>query len=384
MFVQMAVFAPLAGLLIFALMWLFFRRVSLVVPAMVLSMLAVSWTMGLLVGTGNTLHIMSSMLPIFLMPIAILDSIHVLSEFFDIYPHTGDRRATLRRIYAELNRPLAFTSITTAVGFGSLALAPIPPVQVFGIFVAVGVMLAWLLTMVFLPAFLMVLDEDRLRASLASGESIEEGGILGRSLAALGPVVSARRVPILIAFGALAVLAVPALTTIEVNDNPVRWFRSDHEIRQASEELNERLPGTFGASLYLQAPPGRLADPDVVAAVAALDAQWAGDPIVGSVATYAEVVAASEPATLAADLAAARAGSPLVATLVTGDLDAANLRLQLRSGDNQAMRSVVDRTRRLPGRESPAGGGQRPVGRGELPQSGSGRTRWSAGCSSPS
>ena len=39
-----------------------------------------------------------------------------------------------------------------------------------------------------------------------------------------------------------------------------------------------------------------------------------------------------------------RAGSPLVATLVTDDLSTANLRLQLRSGDNQAMRSVIDDT----------------------------------------
>ena len=36
--------------------------------------------MGLLTGTGFTLHIM---IPIFLMPIAVLDSIHILSEFFE-------------------------------------------------------------------------------------------------------------------------------------------------------------------------------------------------------------------------------------------------------------------------------------------------------------
>jgi hypothetical protein len=299
--------------------------------------------MGLLTGTGNTLHIMSSMLPIFLMPIAILDSIHVLSEFFDLYPRSHDRAATLRHVYADLRRPLAFTSLTTAVGFGSLALAPIPPVQVFGIFVAIGVAVAWLLTVTLLPAFIMVLDEGRLARELEAGEAIEAGGRLGRSLAGLGAVVVARRRAILIGFAVIGAVAIPAVSQIEVNDNPVRWFRSSHEIRQASENLNERLPGTFGASLVVRTEPGRLADPDVIDAVAGLDAHWAGDPVVGTASTYTDLVA-TDPGAAVDTLGVARAGSPIVSTLVTDDLSTANLRLQLRSGDNQVMRAVVDRT----------------------------------------
>jgi predicted RND superfamily exporter protein len=333
MFVQMALFAPLAGLLIFALMWLFFRRLGLVVPAMVISMLTVVWTMGLLTGTGNTLHIMSSMLPIFLMPIAILDSIHVLSEFFDMYPHSRDRAGTLRHVYRDLQRPLAFTSITTAVGFASLALAPIPPVQVFGIFVAVGVFSAWLLTLTLLPAFIMLLNEDRLARELEEGEEIEAGGRLARLLGGLGDVVVVRPRLILGAFVVVGAIAIPALTQIEVNDNPVRWFRADQEIRRSSEQLNERLPGTFGASVIVSGDAGRLIEPDVVAAVAGLDTHWAADPIVGTASTYTDI-----------PLERLDAPSPLIDTLITDDLSTANLRLQLRSGDNQAMRAVIDRT----------------------------------------
>ncbi len=152
MFVQMAVFAPLAGLAIFLLMLLFFRRLVLVGPAMVLALLAVIWTMGLLIGTGNTVHIMSSMIPIFLMPIAILDAVHVISEFFDRYRISRDRVEAIRHVYDELASPIAYTTVTTTVGFAALALTPIPPVQVFGVFVAVGVSLAWLGTLTVLPA----------------------------------------------------------------------------------------------------------------------------------------------------------------------------------------------------------------------------------------
>jgi hypothetical protein len=52
MFQQMAVSAPLAGLLIFLIMLYFFRSVPLVVAPMILAMVTVIATMGLLIGTG--------------------------------------------------------------------------------------------------------------------------------------------------------------------------------------------------------------------------------------------------------------------------------------------------------------------------------------------
>jgi len=85
MFIQMAISAPLAMAVIFILMLLFFRKLVLVISPMIVAMVSVISTMGLLIGFGYPVHIMSSMIPIFLMPIAVVDSVHILSEFFDLY-----------------------------------------------------------------------------------------------------------------------------------------------------------------------------------------------------------------------------------------------------------------------------------------------------------
>ncbi len=90
MFVQMGISAPLAGLAIFLLMWLFFRNVTLVLAPMIVAMGTVIAAMGLLIGMGYTVHIMSSMIPIFLMPIAVVDSVHILSEFADTFSDGDD------------------------------------------------------------------------------------------------------------------------------------------------------------------------------------------------------------------------------------------------------------------------------------------------------
>ncbi len=343
MFVQMGLFAPLAGLAIFALMLLFFRRFVLVGPAMLLAMLSVVWAMGLLIGTGNTLHIMSSMIPIFLMPIAILDSIHVISEFFDRYGRMRDRTSALRTVYDELAGPITFTTITTVVGFLALALTPIPPVRVFGIFVAIGVAIAWLGTMTILPAVLMLVKEESIERAVgdrAPGDSWFAGVVRRLPLGA-----TRHRVLVLVGAAVLAAVAVPGVAQIEVNDNPVRWFRSDHEVRVATERLNGELPGTFGASLVLTTDdPSLLTDPSTINSIEQLQAAFDDDAIVGTSASYVDLLGGTEGSEAIGVLDGAREASLLTSTLITDDGTRANIRLQLRSGDNQAMQSVLDLT----------------------------------------
>lgn len=159
----MAIPAPTAMVLIFILMWFFFRNVKLITSPMVVAMVAVIVTMGLLVAAGHTVHIMSSMIPIFIMPIAVLDAVHILSDFFDRYPRSKDRNVALREVMEELSKPMLYTSLTTSIGFASLALTPIPPVQVFGLFVGAGVLIAWLCTTTLVPAYIMLMSESSLR-----------------------------------------------------------------------------------------------------------------------------------------------------------------------------------------------------------------------------
>ena len=249
MFVQMAISAPLAMLVIFLLMLVFFRKLVLVVSPMIVAMVSVIVTMALLIVTGQTIHIMSSMIPIFIMPIAVLDSIHILSEFFDRYPKIRDRRKTIREVVRTLFRPMLFTSLTSAAGFGSLALTPIPPVQVFGAFVAFGILLAWFLTVTVIPAYVMFIPERSLaNFGLAAGSSSSG---MSRVLAWVGGMTYRRARPILVVSLIAMAVAAFGITRISINDNPTRWFKESHPIREADRVMNEHFGGTYMAYLAL-------------------------------------------------------------------------------------------------------------------------------------
>jgi len=251
MFKQMAISAPLAMVVIFILMLLFFRKLVLVISPMIVAMVSVISTMGLLIGLGYPVHIMSSMIPIFLMPIAVVDSVHILSEFFDLYTKEKGRKGTTREVMGNLFTPMLYTSLTSAAGFASLALTPIPPVQVFGVFVAVGIMIAWICTITFVPAYIMMIKESSLENFGSATVHAEKQGPLTRLLHAGGRLTYLRAKPILVVMLIISAVAVYGITRIQINDNPVKWFSKGHPIRQADIELNEHFGGTYMAYLVL-------------------------------------------------------------------------------------------------------------------------------------
>ena len=252
MFKQMAVSAPLAALVIFLLMWWFFRSFSLVLSPMIVAMSTVTITMGALIASGFTVHIMSSMIPIFLMPIAVVDSVHLLSEFVDIYPKTGDRKVAIKEVVGHLFAPMLYTSLTSAAGFLSLTLTPIPPVRVFGVFVAMGIGIAFVLTILFVPAYIAALPEKRLTALLSAKRDASEGGLLGRVVEAVGAKSLRFAKPILVVTVAAIAISGYGITQININDNPVRWFKPSHKIRVADRVLNQELAGTYTAFLIMK------------------------------------------------------------------------------------------------------------------------------------
>ncbi|MDO6564913.1 MMPL family transporter [Amphritea sp. 1_MG-2023] len=251
MFVQMAISAPLAGLMIFILMWVFFRSFLLISAPMLVAMGAVIITMGLLIGQGYTVHIMSSMIPIFLMPIAVVDSVHILSEFADRYRPGEDPKAALKEVLGHLFTPMLYTSITSAVGFASLAFTPIPPVQVFGLHVAFGIMLAFLLTITLVPAYIISLSPARMAQLKDHNIDEDDQSLLGRLLISIGRFSIAKSKALLLLFVVIVVGSAYGVTQIQINDNPVRWFKADHPLRVADRVMNHHFPGTYNAFLVL-------------------------------------------------------------------------------------------------------------------------------------
>jgi len=361
MFIQMAISSPLAMMLIFALLWYFFRNLTLITAPMIVAMVSTILTMGLLVIFGNSVHIMSSMIPIFIMPVAVLDAIHILSDFYDRYPIYKDRKETIKHVMEELSKPMLFTSLTTVVGFASLNLTPLPPIQLFGTFVAIGVLSAWFLTITLVPAYIILMPESKFEGfgmKREPGEAADPKSALARVLKVFGAGAYRHAALTLILLVGVASVAGYGITKIIPNDNPVKWFAEEHQLRQSDKVLNEMFAGSYMAYLALSAPEAdeqAFKKPEVLRYVSGLQAYMAETGLVGKSNSVVEIIktvhrelfVGDEKQYRVPDSAAAVAQTLITFQnshrpqdlwhYITPDYQHANIWLQLKTGDNQDM-----------------------------------------------
>jgi predicted RND superfamily exporter protein len=360
MFLQMAFSAPVAMLIIFLLMLMFFKKMKIVLAPMAVAMISVIWAMGLLIFTGNTVHIMSSMIPIFLIPISVLDSVHIISEIHDHYKRIKDKAATIRYAIDELFGPMLFTSLTTVAGFISFLLTPIPPVKIFGVFVAFGILVAWILSLTMIPAITMLVSDKSLRNF---GQAENSHGLISKALDLFRTISSKYNKSIIVLSLVVIVVSGFGLSKIVVNDNPVKWFKKSHPIRQADKIMNQHLAGTYMNYLVFDSENEDLMkDPKVLNYMVSLQNELQKDDVVGATTGITDIVKKVRYELFGADSSQAvipttsnevaqmlflfemSGGDPDdLFKFVTNDYTKANLWVQLKNGDNQKVQQVVDR-----------------------------------------
>src|SRR3990167_1784831 len=197
MFKQMGFFSPIAGMVMMIVLYILFGNFGLISSVMAVAMVSVIWSMGLLIGLGYPVHIMSSMIPVFLMAIAT-DSIHIFNEFYfrfrelknsspfiPLQRGTAKKQAVLDTMRV-VGQPVKYTALATAAGFAVLAIMHIIPVKVFGIFIAFGTIVIRLMSFSLIPAAMMLVSEKKILA--ATGGEDEKENRAARILKKLGAI----------------------------------------------------------------------------------------------------------------------------------------------------------------------------------------------------
>ena len=149
---------PVLLMLIFLLTILFRSLVGLILPLLVV-LLTIIWTLGFMSAVGITINIISYIIPTLLMVVGISDSVHFLIKYYNTLKEIGDKKKALSETLQKIGTAIFLTSITTAIGFGALSMVKIDIVKEFGIFTAMGVFFAFIITILLIPSVLMLLDK---------------------------------------------------------------------------------------------------------------------------------------------------------------------------------------------------------------------------------
>lgn len=238
--------------------------------------------MGLVMGwLGVKLTPPSAGAPTIILTIAVADSIHVLvTMLVEMRKGRTKHEAIVESLRVNWG-PVFLTSVTTAIGFASLNFSDAPPFRDLGNTAAAGALIAWVLSISFLPALIAILPVNAKGAIVRQSEFMERFAetVIGnwRKLLVIMTIV-------IIAFATL-------LPRFTFNDRFVTYFDDRMEFRVASDWAAEHLTGIYQISYSLSAgEPGGVSNPEYVAKLEEFANWFRQQPEVVHVSTFSDVM----------------------------------------------------------------------------------------------
>lgn len=149
---ELILFVGLSSFLIVVFLLFAFRSGwGILIPQIVI-VSSMIWIVGIMGAFKEPMNIILSILPSIMFVVAMSDVIHLVSRYLDALRTAKTTYEAIRIAVKEVGFATFLTSVTTSIGFFSLYFVSIQPIQVFGIVMGVGVLIAFFLTFLTLPA----------------------------------------------------------------------------------------------------------------------------------------------------------------------------------------------------------------------------------------
>ncbi len=206
------------------------RRLSVI--ALIPAALGSIWTFGLIFGLGNEIDIVTVIVPIFVIVMGSADGLHFVTHFQE-EAGNSDPVDQVRSALAHVGIPMILTTISTAAGFLSLVATDVQPIRQLGLFTAIGITLAGIISFFSLPALLSRMEIESKHHQALIGPRVTQG---------LKALVRTRRPAVIITLGLLAFSAV-TLPRLDVNPDQLFFFKDNDPVRVAFDKTEELFGG---------------------------------------------------------------------------------------------------------------------------------------------
>ncbi|HSV39340.1 MAG TPA: MMPL family transporter [Nocardioidaceae bacterium] len=330
--------SPLATLMLGLLLLLFFRRIAAVVGPLLSIGCSIILTASVIGLAGDDLNQVTVIYPILLMGVVVSSSAHLVHRYYRERANGLDATEAGTEVLLRVTRPAFVAGLTSAIGFASLVVAKMEILHEFGLYLAVGVMWAFVVQVLLVPAVLIATDSQPSKAYLAAASP------RGRTLTRRFAEVVTRPVAALLVLGfGCAVIAGSALVASTASyDYALKAMLSpEHTVSQGNEVIDSELSGIIPIEVSLQGSPGDFNDPAVIVKVRVL-ADWLEAEYGVRTTSVGSLVVPDDPAATDAAFRAAADHDGLARVV---DADAANARMRGFSPDvgGRAIVEVKDR-----------------------------------------
>jgi len=276
---QPIILALLALLLFFS-----FRNIRGVLIPLTVVILSELWMLGTMAAVGVPIYTVTTLLPVLILAIGIADSVHLLTH---IRTEAGrdislDKHTAIVRGMQGMWSPILMTTLTTAVGFLAMLTSQLLPMRFFGVFAAIGIIYAFIITILFIPAIESVLPKR---------EKALHQMVFSRYINWMTHITLTYPRYIFTAFALLFLFSAYGLSQLDVNSSLVSEFRPSDPIRQADNTLNKHFAGTNALDIMIDSgKQDGVLEPAFLNAMDKLQHRVEQEQVVGDSSSIAEML----------------------------------------------------------------------------------------------
>ncbi len=232
---------PVAFLLIAIVLFFGFRSIRGVVLPLLTASLAIIWVMGIMALIGAELSMVSNNIPIVLLAVATAYAIHVVNR---IDQEKGNLSQAIITALAYVTVPVILAALTTIAGFMSFIFGSyLTMIRDFGLFTALGTLIALALSLFFVPALISVFSwkkKDQPNTVKKYGKSY----LADYFLDPLQKLLFRNTKIILSIWIALTLINIGGIFLIKRNVDISDYFKKKNPTRIAEDIMSRKFDGT--------------------------------------------------------------------------------------------------------------------------------------------
>ncbi|XHF86645.1 MMPL family transporter [Vibrio sp. HN007] len=271
---------PMMLLVVLIILTILLRSFTSVIATLAVIVTSVLATLGFSGWAGMYMNIATVNIPTLVLTLAVADCVHIIATMRHEMRHGSEKSVAIKESLRVNALPVLITSVTTAIGFLMMNMSDSPVLRGFGTLAGLGVMVACVLSLIFLPALLRVLP-----VKFKSYEK-SDGNFMDR----IADFVVERRRIILPTSIVIIFLSCAAIPLNKINDDSVKYFGKQSEFRQAVDFMQQHISGMGTMSIAIDTNEEQgIVDPEFLKTIEGFTAWLRVQPEVDHVSSMSDV-----------------------------------------------------------------------------------------------
>ena len=151
-------FFPPVTIILLLVLYMMFKSMKIVLLPILTVFISVIWILGLMSLFDFSINIITYIVPTLVMIVGVADSVHILIKYNQDIKISNNTKISIKKTIQGIGNAILLTSLTTSIGFLSLLSTNIVMIKEFGFLVAIGVLIAFLVSIFLIPPLLILMD----------------------------------------------------------------------------------------------------------------------------------------------------------------------------------------------------------------------------------